>query len=75
MNNDRLKSFIERAERLQDEKAAILDDIKELFAEAKGEGYDAKVIKKVMAIRKKGRAEHEEEQTILDLYLSALGME
>lgn len=74
MNNDRLKSFIERAENLAEQKAALLNDIKELFSEAKSEGYDAKVIKKVMAIRAKGRAEYEEEEAVLDLYLTAVGV-
>lgn len=74
MNNDRLKSFIERAENLAEQKAALLDDIKELYAEAKNEGYDAKIIKKVLAIRKKGREEYNEEEAVLDLYLTAVGV-
>ncbi len=69
-----LKSFIERIERLMEEVKTIQDDIKDVFAEAKGNGFDTKVMRKVIALRKKDAAEREEEETILDLYLQALGM-
>jgi uncharacterized protein (UPF0335 family) len=69
----RLRSIIERIERLEEDKAAVLADIKEVFLEAKGEGYDAKVLRKVVAIRKKDKAKRQEEEAILDLYLSAIG--
>ncbi len=69
----RLRSIIERIERLEEEKAAALNDIKEVFAEAKGEGYDVKVLRKVIARRKQDKAKLQEEDAILDLYLSALG--
>ncbi len=69
----RLRSIIERVENLEEEKAGILEGIKEVFAEAKGEGYDVKVLKKVIRIRKQDRAKRQEEEAILDLYMTALG--
>jgi uncharacterized protein (UPF0335 family) len=69
-----LKSFIERIERLEEEKNAIAADIKEVYAEAKGTGFDTKIMRKVVSLRKKDAAERQEEEAILDLYLSALGM-
>ena len=69
-----LRSFIERIERLEEEKKAIAADIKEVYAEAKGTGFDVKIMRKVVSLRKKDAAERQEEEAILDLYLSALGM-
>lgn len=69
----RLRTIIERIERLEEDKAAIAGDIKEVFAEAKGEGYDVKVLRKVVRLRKQDKAKRQEEEAILDLYLSALG--
>ena len=70
----RLRTIIERIERLEEEdKAAVAADIKEVFAEAKGEGYDVKVLRKVVRIRKQDKAKRQEEEAILDLYLSAIG--
>ena len=71
---DRLRSFIERVERLEEEKATIMSDVKEVYAEAKGEGYDVKTLRKVVSIRKMDRAERQEQEALLDLYLGALGM-
>jgi len=71
---DELRLLIERAERLEEEKKAIADDIKDVWAEAKSRGYDVKAGKKVMAIRKKKREEWQEEEAILETYLHALGM-
>lgn len=68
-----LKSIIERIERLEQEKAEIAEQIKEVFAEAKGGGFDPKIIRKVIRIRKQDRAKRQEEEAILDLYLSAIG--
>ena len=68
-----LKSVIERIERLEQEKAEVAEQIKEVFAEAKGNGFDVKVLRKVIAIRKQDRAKRLEEESILDLYLSAIG--
>ena len=69
----RLKSFIERIERLEEDKAAIAADLKEVFGEAKGEGFDTKIMRKVVRLRKQDKAKLQEEEAILDLYLSALG--
>ncbi len=69
----RLRSIIERVENLEEEKAGILEGIKEVFAEAKGEGYDVKILKKVIRLRKQDRAKRQEEESILELYMTALG--
>ena len=69
-----LKSIIERVERLEEEKKEVADQIKEVYAEAKANGFDAKTIRKVVSLRKKPTEEREEEEALLDLYLSALGM-
>ena len=69
----RLRSIIERLERLEEDKQAVMADMKEVFAEAKGEGYDVKILRKVIRIRKQDKAKRQEEDAILDLYLSALG--
>ena len=69
-----LRAFIERIERLDEEKKTIADDIKEVFAEAKGTGFDTKAIRKILRLRKQDQAERQEEEAILDLYLAALGM-
>lgn len=69
-----LRSIIERIERLEEEKKTIADDIKEVYAEAKGNGFDTKTLRKVVTLRKKDQAEREEEEAMLDLYMGALGM-
>ena len=69
-----LRSFIERIERLEEEKKGIADDIRDVFAEAKGTGFDTKVMRQVIRLRKKEPSERQEEEAILDLYLHALGM-
>lgn len=71
---EELKQFIERLERLEEEKAGIAGDIKEVFAELKGRGFDAKAVRQILRIRKKDQAELQEEEAILDLYMQALGM-
>ena len=71
----RLKSFIERVERLEEEKAAITEDVKEVFAEAKGAGFDVKTLRKVIALRKLDEEKRKEADELLDLYKSAIGME
>jgi len=71
---DELRLLIERAERLEEEKKGIADDIKDVFAEGKSRGYDVPAMKKIMAIRKKNRAEFQEEEAILETYMHALGM-
>ncbi len=69
-----LRAFIERVERLEEEKKTIADDIKEVFAEMKGTGFDTKAVRKIIRLRKQDQAERQEEEAILDLYLAALGM-
>ena len=69
-----LQAFIERIERLEEEKKALADDIRDVYAEAKGTGFDPKIIKKVISLRKMDKAKREEEEAILELYLSSLGM-
>ncbi|MFT3811473.1 MAG: DUF2312 domain-containing protein [Micropepsaceae bacterium] len=70
---DQLKSVVERIERLEEEKKALSDDIKEVYAEAKGNGFDVKILRKVIRIRKMDAAERSTEEEMLDLYLSAVG--
>jgi uncharacterized protein (UPF0335 family) len=72
---DRLKSFIERIERLEEEKAAIGADIREIYAEAKAVGFDTKVMRQVVKLRKMDRQDREEQEQLLDLYLAAIGMQ
>lgn len=71
---DQLKAFIERIERLEEEKAGIAGDIKDCYAEAKGNGFDTKVLRKLVGMRKRDYAERQEEEAILELYMQALGM-
>jgi uncharacterized protein (UPF0335 family) len=72
---DRLRSFIERLERLQEEKDAIAGDMKEVMSEAKGSGFDTKIIRMILRLRKKDKAERQEEEALLEVYKSALGIE
>lgn len=71
---DQLRSIVERIERLEEEKAALASDIKEVYAEAKGNGFDTKTLREVIRLRKRDKAERQEAESILELYLSALGM-
>lgn len=71
---DELRLLIERAERLEEEKSGIADDIKDIFAEAKSRGYDPKAIRRILSIRKKNKEAYQEEQAILEVYMQALGM-
>ncbi len=71
---DRLRSLIERIERLEEERRALASDIKDIFAEAKGAGFDVKVIRQIIRIRAQEPAEVEEQETLLDVYRRALGM-
>lgn len=75
VSHDQLRSFVERIERLEEEKKTIGDDIKDVYAEAKGNGFDTKVLRKVIALRKQDSSERQEQEAILDLYLQALGMQ
>lgn len=72
---DQLLSIIERVERLEEEKKGIAEDIKEVFAEAKANGFDTKVLRRVISIRKQDQKDREEQNAILELYLTALGMD
>lgn len=71
---DRLRSFIERIERLEEEKAGLAADIREVYAEAKGTGFDPKIMRKVVRLRKMEDNDRQEEEMVLDTYLLALGM-
>ena len=75
VNGGHLRAFIERIERLEEEKKALADDIKDVYAEAKGNGFDVKIIRKIVSIRKQDRDKRREEEEILDLYMAALGMD
>jgi uncharacterized protein (UPF0335 family) len=72
---DQLKSLVERIERLEEEKAALTADIREVYSEAKGVGFDTKIMRQVVRLRKLDRADRQEQEAILDLYLAALGMQ
>lgn len=69
-----LRLFVERAERLHEEKKGIDEDLKELYAEMRGRGYTVKIVKQLIGIRRKKKGEHEEETMILETYMAALGM-
>ena len=71
---DRLKSFIERIERLEEEKRALAEDIKEVFAEAKGTGFDTKIMRQLIKLRKMDKDDLDEQETLLDVYKRAIGM-
>ncbi|WP_321446929.1 DUF2312 domain-containing protein [uncultured Cohaesibacter sp.] len=71
---DQLRAFVERIERLEEEKKSIADDIKDVYAEAKGNGYDVKVMRQIVRMRKQDSNERQEMDALLDLYLNALGM-
>lgn len=74
VDGSHLRAFIERIEKLEEEKRAIADDIKDVYAEAKGTGFDAKMLRKIVAMRRMDADKRAEEEAILDLYMSALGM-
>ena len=69
---DKLRSFVERIERLEEEKAALAADIKEVYSEAKGSGFDIKIIRKVVSLRKLDQSERQEQEELLDIYRRAL---
>jgi uncharacterized protein (UPF0335 family) len=71
---DHLRSFVERIERLEEEKAALAADIRDVFAEAKAVGFDVKTMRQVLRLRKLDQADRQEQEALLDLYLHALGM-
>ena len=69
----KLKSLIERIERLEEDKAAVANDLKEVYGEAKGEGFDVKILRKVVRLRKADSAKRQEEEALIELYMSAVG--
>ena len=71
---EKLRSFVERIERLEEEKKALSDDIRNVYAEAKGGGFDLTVLRQVVRLRKLNSAERQEQETLLDIYKRALGM-
>ena len=72
---DQLKSLIERIERLEEEKAALTGDIREIYSQAKGNGFDAKVIRQLIRLRRMDRADRREQEELLDLYKRAIGLD
>jgi uncharacterized protein (UPF0335 family) len=74
VSKDQLKSIIERVERLEEDKRAISDDIKDVYSEAKGNGYDVKALRRIVALRKQDPDKRAEQEAILDTYMHALGM-
>ncbi len=72
---DRLRSFVERIERLEEEKAGIQDDIKDIYAEAKGTGFDTKVMRQIIRIRRMDKEDRQEMDSLMELYKAALGIE
>jgi uncharacterized protein (UPF0335 family) len=74
-NKDEVLQYISRIEKLEEEKKATSDDIKDVYAELKANGYDAKIIRKLVSIRRKTKQERQEEQALLEMYMQAIGME
>ena len=75
VSGERLRSFIQRIEKLEEDKAAVGEDLKEVYSEAKGVGYDTKVIRKLVSLRKIELEKRRESEELLELYMSAIGME
>ena len=71
---EQLRSFIERIERLEEERKTLAEDIKEVFAEAKGSGFNAKIMRQIIKIRRMDKDDLDEQETLLDIYMRALGM-
>ena len=74
ISGNRLKSFIERVERLEEEKKALAEDIRDVYSEAKSTGFEPKIMRKIVSLRKSNLEKRREEQELLDLYMSAIGM-
>lgn len=75
ISKDQLMAFIERIERLEEDKAAVAGDIKEVYAEAKSTGFESKIIRKIVSLRRKSKEERQEEEALLELYMSSIGMQ
>lgn len=74
ISGNRLKSFIERVERLEEEKKALAEDIRDVYSEAKSTGFEPKIMRKIVSMRKANLEKRREEQELLDLYMAAIGM-
>jgi uncharacterized protein (UPF0335 family) len=74
-NKDEVLQYISRIERREEDKKNVAEDIKSVYTELKGNGYDAKIIRKLVSIRRKSKEERQEEETLLELYMNAIGME
>jgi uncharacterized protein (UPF0335 family) len=74
ISGNRLKSFIERVERLEEEKKTLAEDIRDVYSEAKATGFEPKIMRKIVGLRKTNLEKRREEQELLDLYMSAIGM-
>jgi len=74
MENEKLKLYVERIEKLEEERATLAADVKDMYSEAKSNGFDVAALKKIIAIRKKGQDKHKEEQAMIALYMQELGM-
>ena len=72
---NQLMSFIERIERMEEEKAGVATDIKEIYAEAKANGFETKIIRKIVSLRRKSKEERQEEEALLETYMASIGME
>lgn len=75
ISGERLRSIIQRIEKLEEDKAAVSEDIREVYSEAKGTGFEVKIIRQIVKLRRLAEQERREQSEILDLYLSAIGME
>jgi len=73
-NKDQLLAYIDRIERLDEDKRAISEDIKEIYTEVKSAGYETKIVRKIISIRRKTKEQRQEEETLLDLYMQSIGM-
>ena len=74
MDNTKLKSYIERIEKLEEERAALAADVRDIYTEAKATGFDVKTMRKIIALRKKSQSERDEEKAMIELYMKELGM-
>ena len=73
VSGERLRSFIKRVEKLEEDKSAVLEDIKDVYSEAKGTGFDVKIIRQIIKLRKMKESDRREQEELMDLYLSAIG--
>ena len=74
LNKDQLLGYIDRIERMDEDKRAISEDIKEIYTEVKSAGYETKIVRKIISIRRKTKEQRQEEETLLDLYMQSIGM-